>query len=210
MNRKHTLAIAVVTACTVGLGVGYAVQHDGHHHDHHHGTLAALDRTMMPVKPGEPLSVTGFVDAQGKSADPQQLRGHWSLVFFGYTSCPDVCPTTLATLAAVARDPASGIADHSVQVVFVSVDPKRDTPQRLKDYLAAFDARFVGLTGPRAALERLASQVGAGYEASDSGFDHSTSVFIVDPQGRTAAVLLHPSDPARIIADLASVRQPSS
>lgn len=207
MSHKRVLAIAVLAAASGLLAVLYALRHDDAHHTH---AFAALERTVLRVEPGEPLSVGGFVDAEGKSFDARRLRGRWSVVFFGYTSCPDVCPTTLATLAAFARNAASGVADGSVQIVFVSVDPDHDTPQRLKAYLGAFHPGIVGLAGSREAVQRFAAEVGGGYQASPSGIDHSTSLFVVDPQGRTVAVLLHPDDPARIVADLASVRRPSS
>jgi protein SCO1/2 len=192
--------------------------HLGHKHgaDRDPHGLEALAQTLLPVERGAPVAVPPLVTADGVVFTPARLTGRWSLVFFGFTSCPDVCPTTLQVLSEFARDPASGIPGFSsgapagaTQVVFVTVDPKRDTPARLKSYLAHFDERFIGLTGSRADLDRFAGQLGAGSEPSGRGaIDHSASVFALDPQGRLAGVLLRPADPLRIVADLNTLRAP--
>lgn len=189
-------------------------EHAGHaadaahaaHAGHAHASLAALDRTVIAAARREPLAVPPLQGADGKPFAAERLHGRWSLLFFGYTSCPDVCPTTLQALARFARDPAGGIATGETQVVFVSVDPERDTPQRVAAYLGAFDARFVGATGEREAIARFTQAARAGFEASGTRIDHSTSLFVVDPDGRLAGVLLRPADPERIRADLAALR----
>jgi len=168
--------------------------------------LAALEQTSLTVTGGEPLSVPALVDADGAVFTPERLQGRWSLVFFGYTSCTDVCPMTLQALSVAARDPRTGIATGASQIVFVSLDPERDTPPRMKSYLQRFDAPIVGLTGRRDALDRFRNDVGAGFRSRASGIDHSTSLFVLDPHGRLARVLLRPTDPARIVADLDAVR----
>lgn len=181
--------------------------HAGHAHaGHAHASMAALDRSVIAAARGAPLEVPLLRGADGKPFAAERLRGRWSLLFFGYTSCPDVCPTTLQALARLARDPAGGIATGDTQVVFVSVDPERDTPQRVAAYLGGFDARFVGATGDREAVARFAEAAGAGFAPSGARIDHSTSLFVVDPDGRLAGVLLRPADPERIRADLASLR----
>jgi protein SCO1 len=201
--RRRTIALAVVAVAVAGAVGLHGLRGGGHEA---HAQLAMLDRTLLPVSNPAPLEVPALSAADGRGFDGKRLRGRWSLVFFGFTSCPEVCPTTLATLARFARDPASGIASGDTQVVFVSIDPGHDTPQRIGAYLQAFDPRFVGVTGDSAALERFTAAAGAGYAASGASMDHSTSVFVVDPQGRLAGVLLHPQDPARIRADLGSLR----
>ena len=185
--------------------------HGGPHGGPHgnHQALAALAQTLLPVERGAPVAVPALVGADGLPFAPARLKGRWSLVFFGFTSCPDVCPLTLQLLSAAARDSASGVSAGATQVVFVTVDPKRDTPARLKSYLAHFDERFIGLTGSRANLDRFAAQLGAASEPSGAGgIDHSTSVFALDPQGRLAGVMLRPADPSRIVADLNALRVP--
>jgi len=203
-SRRWIIASAVLGLCALS---AFAVLRSMHGTGHEaHEQLAMLDRTVLAVAPGAPLEVPVLKAADGGTFDASRLRGRWSLVFFGFTSCPEICPTTLATLARFARDPANGVEAGATQVVFVSVDPGTDTPQRIGEYLKNFDPRFVGVTGDGATLERFAAAAGAGFAASGGSMDHSTSVFVVDPQGRLAGVLLHPSDPQRIRADLGSLR----
>jgi protein SCO1/2 len=204
MKTRLTVAVAVL-ACAGVVAAFYLLRdpHEGHHGAHGgHPGLAALAQTLLPMQGGEPVAFTALVSADGAAFGPERLKGRWSLVFFGFTSCPDVCPTTLQLLSEVARQAAS-----VPQIVFVTVDPQRDTPERLRSYLAHFDGRIVGLTGSRDALERFAAGLGAASEPSGSGgIDHSTSLFALDPQGRLAGVMLRPADPARIVADLNTLR----
>ncbi len=165
-----------------------------------------LTRTVVPIENAPPLDAGILVGTDGKPASAKLLRGHWTLLYFGYTSCQDVCPTTLATLAKVAHDPASGVSDGRTGIVFVSVDPAHDTPARMRSYLGAFDSHIVGLGGEMAAVRRFSTAAGAGFESTGSGSDHSTSIFVLDVSGRPVAALLRPSDPKRIIADLANLR----
>lgn len=200
------LIVSIAAVLTVSLA---GDSHLGHKHgaDRDHQGLQSLTQTLLPVERGAPVVVPPLTNAEGARFDAERLKGRWSLVFFGFTSCPDVCPLTLQVLSAVARDAASGVPAGATQVVFVTVDPKRDTPARLKAYLAHFDERFIGLTGSRPDLDRFAAELGAGSEASGSGaIDHSTSIFVLDPQARLAGVMLRPSDPARIVADLGGLR----
>lgn len=133
-----------------------------------------------------------------------QLRGRWSLVFFGYLDCPDVCPTTLMTLANLHRRlRADGGADAGAQFVFVSVDPANDSPERLAGYLGYFDPGFVGLTGEPGQLAVLARSLGAAFAERVDGrgvrsMEHSTSIVLVNPQGWVVGAFPAPHDPARM------------
>ena len=115
-------------------------------------------------------------------------RGHPVVLFFGYTHCPDVCPTTLANLAHAVR--ARGLGDR-VRVAFVTVDPRRDTPSVLRRYVALFDPHFVGLTGSRAQLDTVfddyhvwSKEVPSGGAAGEYFMSHSTTVYFIDRDGR--------------------------
>ena len=203
---KRLAPAALVAAAACALVAVYAARsHSGHEA---HASLEALDRTLLRIEPPQPIAVPQLVAADGTPLAPEWLRGRWSVLFFGFTSCPDVCPTTLRTLSDVARDPASGVASGATRIVFVSVDPRTDTPERMRGYLANFDARIVGLSGGEQAVERFATAAGASFAAKGGGFDHSTSLFVVDPSGRLAAVMLRPAEARRIVADLASLRGP--
>ena len=118
-------------------------------------------------------------------------RGKVVLLFFGFSHCAEVCPVTLATLAQARK--ALGSDGAAVQVVYVTVDPERDTPQLMKTYLAAFDATFLGATGQPDAMAALRKNYGvvANKVATGSGtvFDHSSSIFMIDREGRLRAMM---------------------
>jgi protein SCO1/2 len=168
--------------------------------------MAALSQTYIPVPAGAPLHVPQLVTADGRIFATNQLRGHWSVIFFGFTACPAVCPATLSVLTAVAHNPESGIPSGTTQPVFVSVDPEHDSPERLSIYLRHFDRHIIGLTGSHDAISSFGREIGAGYQPVGSLIDHSTSLFVVDPKGRLAGILLRPNEPARIVAGLTTLR----
>jgi protein SCO1/2 len=145
-------------------------------------------------------------DLSGRDFSPDNLRGHATLLFFGFTNCPDVCPTTLATLAQIqSRSPLPGS-----QVVFVSIDPERDSAATLQVYLGAFSKDFVGLRGDQAALAPLLKSLsaiavrenlpGGGYT-----MDHSATLYLLDTRGRLVAVFSPPFAAAGLAADLQQV-----
>ena len=127
-------------------------------------------------------------DPSGRTRTLEDFHGKAVVVFFGYTQCPDVCPTTLATLAQAMKE--LGPDADRVQVVFITVDPERDTADLLGKYVPAFDPRFVGLRGDAAATERTAREFKVIYQKVPGNapdrytVDHSAGVFLYDPQGR--------------------------
>ena len=127
------------------------------------------------------------------------LRDKWTFLFFGYTYCPDICPTTLATLKQVTGLLKQSPADASqLQIIFVSVDPDRDSPETLGKYMAYFDEAFVGLSGRKGQIDNLVAQAGAGYikePAQTSGdylISHSASIFLINPLGQLVATFPPP------------------
>ncbi len=169
--------------------------------------LAQLTQTYIAVDNAAPVRVPRLITAEGDVLTPERLQGHWSVIFFGFTACPGVCPKTLAVLTAVARDPESGMSSGTMQPVFVSVDPEHDTPKRIRSYLQHFGGQILGITGSRDSIDRFRGEIGAGSQSIGSSIDHSTSLFVLDPQGRLAGILLRPNDPARIVADLTILRR---
>ena len=147
-----------------------------------------------------------LTDADGKSRTLADYRGKAVVVFFGYTQCPDVCPTTLAALAEAMK--ALGPDAERVQVLFVTVDPDRDTPELLKAYVPAFDPRFVGLRGDAKATEAVAKEFKVVYQkvpgATPTTYtvDHSAGTFLYDPQGRLRVYIGHGQAPAAFVHDL--------
>jgi protein SCO1/2 len=134
-----------------------------------------------------------LVDQNGKPFSDADLRGRWHLVFFGYTHCPDVCPTALNEIA-LALDRLGKTERPNVGVVFITVDPERDTPDVLKSYAESFDAPLAALTGSPDAVAEAAKGYRVYYAKharSDGGYDmdHSAVIYIMDPQGRFTATL---------------------
>ena len=132
--------------------------------------------------------------------DEKSLRERWSLVFFGYMSCPDVCPNTLHEMNSFYRllqDQDEAGADR-LQVIFVSVDPARDSTENLASYVSHFNREFIGATAGKGAIDRLARQFGASYmieSENDSGqylVAHTSAIFLVDPYGRLVASFSQP------------------
>ena len=177
-------------------------------------TLVVVNRPAGGLQPGEVVS-TGqaqvggpfqLVDQEGRPVDESLLEGKWSLVFFGFTYCPDFCPTTLAALEATKQ--RLGDKAKDLQIVFISVDPARDTPQALKDYLSSdgFPEGVIGLTGTPAQVRAAADAYRAYYQKVGEGegytMNHSLTVYLMGPDGtfRTAvAEELGPERSAAII-----------
>ena len=177
-------------------------------------TLIVVSRPAGGLQPGEVVS-TGqaqvggpfqLVDQEGRPVDESLLEGKWSLVFFGFTYCPDFCPTTLAALEATKQ--RLGDKARDLQIVFISVDPERDTPQALKDYLSSdgFPEGVIGLTGTPEQVRAAADAYRAYYQKVGEGegytMNHSMTVYMMGPDGtfRTAvAEELGPERSAAII-----------
>ena len=159
---------------------------------------------------GQPLVGGDFtlVNQDGRTVDQTLLNGKWSLVFFGFTYCPEFCPTTLAELAAVQQQLGDKAKD--LQIVFISIDPERDTPQLLKDYLSSdgFPKGVIGLTGTPEQTAQVAKEYRAFYQKVGEGetytMNHSLTVYLMGPDGRfrtAVAYGLGPDKSTRIIED---------
>lgn len=154
------------------------------------------------------LATFELKDATGALFTEQDLQGRLSLLFFGFTNCPDICPDTLGVLARAMETLETMRVDSMPQVVFISVDPERDGGQAMKDYVDYFDPRFRAVTGNDRALAELTGQVGAMFvrhSPDESGYyavDHSGMVVIVDARGRMIGRFPPGSDGDAIAADL--------
>jgi len=149
---------------------------------------------------GKTLELT---DHTGRPRKLEDFRGKVVVVSFGFTHCPDVCPTTLVKLARVKQAGAL----PGVQVLFVSVDPQRDTPTALGLYVHAFDPDFIGLTAEPSAIKRIAREFGVAVNrvdlpGGDYTMDHSAVVFLLDRRGRMVGVFTPPFDVERMAQDL--------
>ena len=149
-----------------------------------------------------------LVDQDARSVDQQLLKGKWSAVFFGFTYCPDVCPTTLQTLGAAVDQ--LGPKGKDLQIIFISVDPERDTAPKLKAYLASpgFPKGIIGLTGTPDQVKGAAKAYRAYFEKDGAGetylVNHTSLIYLMNPDGQFSRVLaygLSPDENARQILD---------
>jgi len=149
-----------------------------------------------------------LLGVDGNELNETVLHDKWSLVFFGFTHCPDICPITLQIM----KDVVAQLEPQDLQIVFVSVDPVRDTPEILKNYIGYFDEEFVGVTGELNQVHELTSSLGivASFTANDSdpdnyGVDHTASLLLVDPQRRLRAKVSPPLEAEKIVSDIKAV-----
>ena len=163
-----------------------------------------------------PLPSFALTDHEGQRFDESRLEDHWSFLFFGYTFCPDVCPITLGNFRDVRElleERGDAHALDGVQFVFVSVDPERDTPERLGEFVPYFHRDFIGATGDEDELERLTGALGIhhakaeGRTERDYLVDHSTAVMLIDPQRRLHAVFSRPHDPDAVADAFLKIRR---
>ncbi len=155
-----------------------------------------------PAAVGGPFAL---IDQDGRPRTDKDFHGRWVMLYFGYTNCPDVCPTTLAHIANVLD--RLGAKATRVTPLFITVDPEHDTPAVLKTYLAAFGPRFVGLTGTPAAIAQVAHAYRVYYarhklEGGLYSVDHSSLIYLLDADGKFVKVYSDAATPAEIADDL--------
>jgi protein SCO1 len=176
-----------------------------------HSMSPAALLTGTYLAPARAVADFSLIDQSGRAFGPQRLAGRWSLVFFGYTNCPDFCPTTLTTLAAMEKSLRAGHATVRPQVVFVSVDAKRDTPAQLAKYVPYFDPEFLGVTAAdQKTIEAFAAQWGVAVALTpkpDGSYtvDHSAAIFVVNPAGKLQAVLTGPFNASVLQSDFLTI-----
>jgi len=176
------------------------------------GAAAIVDReetftSGTPVEP--PLTLSDFT-LTGNDSQPislSDLRGSYVLMTFGYTHCPDYCPTTMAEFAQVKQ--ILGDQADNVEFALISVDGERDTPTRMGEYLAAFDANFIGMTGEEESVRDIGQEYGLGFEAqrtsngqTEYAVDHTVQRYLIDPDGNLIMTYSFSAQPETITADL--------
>jgi protein SCO1/2 len=166
------------------------------------GEQAEQPAQTAAVSVGGPFTL---VDQDGHKKTDRDFRGHFVLLYFGYTYCPDVCPTTLALMADVLE--RLGPKAARIAPLFITIDPDRDTPAVLKKYLAAFGPRFVGLTGSAADIAKVAHLYRVYYAKNklaggNYSVDHSSVIYLLDPNGKFVKAYVDDAPPAAIADDL--------
>ena len=205
-----TIWIALVAAAAV-VALGLAVARYAPNPAPTEEQLRAFGYTAYPAP--RPIPDFDLADAAGGRFTPARLHGRWSLLFFGYANCPDICPVTMSELGNAAGH-LEAAGEDGFQGILVSVDPERDTPEALAAYVAAFRSDFVGVTGDVAAVRAFAGSLHAGFakaEAADSALgylvDHSSQLAVIQPDGRHAGFVRGPLDAARLRSLIGALRQ---
>ena len=192
-------AVLLVTVCLILLEV-FTSDRFGRS-----GATLLVDRVSSLVLPPRPVRKLELIDSNERSFTALNLIDRWTFIVFGFTYCPDVCPSTLAVLTEFRETLTREFADaKDVNIILVTVDPERDTPAILKQYVQHFDPRFLGLSGTDANIRNLANQLGASYEITkrdaSEGYtvSHSASLYLIDPQARHYATYVAPLEAALI------------
>jgi protein SCO1/2 len=176
----------------------------------HYFAAPPAPRLQNAVLYPAPRAIPEFhlTQSNGQPHGAQDWRGHWNVIYFGYTSCPDVCPTTLAVFKQAWKE--LGVVKEHVRFEFISVDPQRDTPGQLGKYVAFFSPDFVAATGSDEELTRLTRALGLLYSRTTDAngtvqVDHSGSAVIVDPQARLVGMFRPPFTAAALVSDLTAL-----
>jgi protein SCO1/2 len=207
MSRRIAPLLLVVA---LAAGLGAWLSQRAHAPDEPAAPTLPATRAVTLLPTPRTLPAFSLQQAGGAALTAETLKGHWTVVFLGFTHCPDVCPTTLAQLAGAQKQWASMPDASRPRVLFVSADPERDTPQIVADYAHAFHPDTLAATAPIPQLEAFARSLslvfmkapGASGDPNDYSIDHSAALVLLDPQARMAGVVQPPFDMKGIAADL--------
>ena len=220
LKNKSIIVIAAVVAMSAGFWLSSMQQSDGD--KARDKALAEARKNFSPIQgsilsPARKISIPALLKDNGKLFSSEDLMGHWSLLFFGYTHCPDICPVTMGVLAK-AKKLATADSQTFPNVVFVSVDPERDEVEMLGEYVQYFDRDFTGVTGDKDLIKALTLQMSVVYmkmpgkmpaddNSSNNGYlvDHSAALLLLNPEGKLVAFFNPPHDPKTIITDFQTV-----
>lgn len=200
-TQKIVFILAAIVALVLGLTV-YRVLSGPDQGDQ----TALVDAGIILLPQSRTVPDLSLTDQDGQPLSLSQLKGKWTVLFFGYTFCPDICPTTLAQLRQIKSELPSEAVDK-LRIVLVSVDPDRDTPQQLKQYLGYFDKQFVGLRAPVDTLQKLANAVSIPYIPADTSkpgytVDHSGNLALLGPDGTQRGFIRAPLNSQKLVAQL--------
>ncbi|PYY86304.1 SCO family protein [Pseudomonas sp. TKO26] len=201
-TQKTVFILVALVALVLGLTVNKVLSGKGQG-----DPTALIDAGIILLPQSRTLPALKMLDQDGQPVVIDELKGKWSLLFFGYTFCPDICPTTLAQLRQIKSELPKEAVDK-LQVILVSVDPNRDTPQQLKQYLGYFDKDFKGLTASSVEdLQKLANAVSIPFIPADTSkpnytVDHSGNLAVIGPDGRQRGFIRAPLNNQKLVAQL--------
>ena len=215
-KRALPLLIIAALAAAGGLWAAYGLFGSGNTGKPNASPLPAVSSITLLPNP-RTLPAFSLQQSDGSALTGEELHGHWTVVFIGFTHCPDVCPTTLAELSGAQKQWAALPEATRPRVLFVSADPERDSPELTGDYAHAFNADSLAATGPIPELQAFARSMslvfmkspGPSGRADDYSVDHSATLIVLDPQARMAGVIVPPLDPKAIATDLIALTKAS-
>lgn len=200
-SNKIIFMLAAIAALTAGIWMGANTPNSNASHK-----AAEIQGVILPR--AKPIQDFALIDQNKQAFTLNNLKNKWSLIFIGYTHCPDVCPTALSTLKQVSQLMQAQKL-QTPQIIFISVDPERDTPDILAEYVNYFNKDFIGLTGTLEELKKLTTQLsvsfakapGASGDISQDDYlmDHSSSFMLINPQGKLQSFITAPHTTANVI-----------
>ncbi len=195
-SREFFIAVVALGAIGTGTWLSFSIMSP---------PPTAQTATVLPAP--NPIADFELVDQAGETIGRDVFEGHWNLVFFGFTHCPDICPLTLRVLSAAQATLAEDGAESLPRIVLVSVDPERDTPEILGDYLEHFGAGHLGITGSLEGVRQLTAGLGIFFQKSATSgdnysVDHSAAVLVINPRGEFHAVFGAPHKAENYVHDM--------
>ena len=171
-----------------------------------------LSRKNAPEKLSEIISKVNLIDHNGQAFKNTTLKNKPSLLFFGFTNCPEICPTTLADLSQITKEVTSN--DDSINIIFVTLDPKRDNKEHLKDYIQYFDGNIIGVTGNKIEIKEFADNWGVFYETvktknNNYTLNHTATVFMIDELGNFKGTISWGENETSIIQKINNLSKPN-
>lgn len=206
---KHKALIACVGVFVILVALGY-VMATGYFFSHQTHPKHAPNVQGLVLQKTRPIPAFRLTTDKNQSFTQQQLTGHWSLLFFGFTHCPKVCPTTMAALNKMYQTLSHQLPKSALpQVIMVSIDPERDDMNRMHAYINAFNSAFIGLRGNEHALKPLQKAMYVVAEKQSHHHDspqhytmqHTASIMVIDPKGQLRAFLSYPHKASVLVAD---------
>lgn len=203
MKNKLLISVAAILALISGVWISSLQLSD----DTIPNKVPLVDIQGHVLDPARIIGIPELIKDDGSPFGMEDLKHHWSIMFFGYTNCPDVCPTTMSVLASAKKQ-----AEKFPVVYFVTIDPQRDKVEMLGEYVDYFDSEFVGVTGSEKMIEALTLQtsvvymkVPKGENENDYLMDHSASLLLINPEGRLRAFMKSPHTPQSILDSVKKV-----
>ena len=205
-TQKTVFILAAIVALILGLTVNRVLSGKGQGDQ-----TALIDAGVILLPQSRSLPDLKMTNQDGQPIVVNELKDKWTVLFFGYTFCPDICPTTLAQLRQIKSELPKDVLAN-LRVVLISVDPNRDTPAQLKQYLGYFDKEFIGLTASVADIQKLANSVSIPFIPADTSkpnytVDHSGNLALLGPDGTQRGFIRAPLNNQKLVAQLPGLLQ---